>query len=69
MNEKMEREKRKNNVVILGINEADDSEANPQERIRFHKNNILQFHVGVNDALKSNVDEIEKVIRAQDPCV
>lgn len=63
LDERFEREKRKNNLIIFGLQEAGDDVTDPQDRIRFDKNNVENLHAGVDDNLKIEGSDIEKVVR------
>lgn len=63
MEEKMEREKRRNNLVIFGINEAPEEVSEAQSRKEYDLDVIKNLHVGVSDDLKVDQSEIDQVYR------
>lgn len=62
LNEKFEREKRKSNVVIFGIQEAGEDINDPQGKINYDLQKVKDLH-GVSENLKTTHPEIEKVVR------
>lgn len=63
LDEKFEREKRKNNLIIFGLQEAREDVSDPKDRIGFDVNNVENLHVGVDNNLKIEGSDIEKVVR------